>query len=166
MHQFKRATRGRGRTSLLLLMSGLFLLVSLHSEAASSASLSVKIRQLNPDGQIQEVTCAPNTKCLLSLDIQTGQTKETLTAGIFFVPNSVAIRFKAPDGYLFTGDRNPTDKYALYGGRWHDAPATGKTKTAVTTLFVPLRPLPEVGLLRGDMKQPVADLEITTEQFP
>ena len=81
-------------------------------------------------------------------------------------PNSVAISFKAPDGYLFTGDRNPTDKYALYEGRWRDVLAAGKTKTAVTTLFIPLRPLPEIGLSREDMEQPVADLEITTEQSP
>jgi hypothetical protein len=166
MHWFQPAARRYGRVPLLLLLSGLLLVLSVHSEAAPPASLSVKIRQLNPDGQIQQVTCTPNTKCVLPVDIQTGATKETLTVQILFVPNNVVMRFQTPSGYLFTGARNPTDKYALYEGRWRDTPATGKTKAAVTTLFIPLRPHPEVGLSHEDMKQPVADLEITTEQLP
>ena len=165
MKPLQSAACKRRRNSGLLLLS-LALLCAFHSKPANAASLIVKMRQLNPDGQLQQVTCSVKQKCVLPIDIQTGQTKETLTVGILFVPNGVAMRFQTPEGFLFTGEREPTDKYSVYEGDWHDALATGNSKTSVTTLFIPLRQYPKVGLLRGDMKQPVTDLEITTEQLP
>src|SRR5258708_18624169 len=109
MHWSKRAARRRGRIYRVLLLSLPFFLVSLHSEAAFSASLSVKIRQLNPDGQTQQVTCTPNTKCLLPIDIQTGSTKETLTVGIEFVRGTMLARFQTPKGYLYAGNTPQAD---------------------------------------------------------
>jgi hypothetical protein len=146
------------------------LLVSLHSEAAFAASLNVKIRQLNPDGTVQQVTCTPTAKCLLPIDIQTKQGKKvTLTVHILFVPGGNALfKFETPDGYFYAGDKNPADKQnAIYEANWHGAAVKPAPSTTDVTLFLPLTLHAEVGpTLRTSVEQPAADLEITTEQLP
>jgi len=147
--------------------SSLFLLVSLHSEAAFSASLTVKIRQLNPDGAVQQVTCAPKTKCLLPIDIQTGATKETLTVHVLFVPGNVLFEFETPKGFFYAGDTTPADSHnILYEPRWHGVKPQKTPSTTNVTLFLPLVPHAEMAPILNAVKQRVGDLEIITEQAP
>ena len=162
----KPAARGRGRNTGFLLLSGLFfLLVSLHSEAAFSASLTVKIRQVNPDSAIQEVNCAERAKCVLPIDIQTGTTKQTLTVHVHFVP--VLFEFETPKGFLYAGDKSPADKQnAVYQTIWTKGKAQSKSTISPVTLFLPLVPHAEVAPMLSAVQQPVADLEITTVQAP
>jgi hypothetical protein len=145
----------------------LLILSSFHCQAASAASLTVKIRQLHPDGQPQQITYIPKTKCLLPIDIQTGSTKETLTVGIDFVRGTVMARFQTPKGYLYAGNNPQADsKHPLYETIWHTATVAGKPSTADITLFLPLFPYPGVGMVLNAVQQPVAELEITTEPQP
>jgi len=167
MHLFKPATRRGGRNTGLLLLSLLFLLVSLHSEAAFSASLAVKIRQVNPSRDVQQVTCTEHKKCVLPIDIQTGATKETLTVHVLFVPGNALVEFESPKGFLYAGDKSPADKqHATYETIWQPAKATNKLATSDITLFYPVVPFAAVAPILTAPQQAVADLEITTEETP
>jgi hypothetical protein len=127
----------------------------------------VKIRQVNPDSAIQQVTCTDNTNCLLPIDIQTGTTKETLTVHVLFVPGNVLFEFETPKGYLYAGDKNPADaEHAAYETIWTRAKAQSTASIAPVTLFLPLVPHAEVAPMLSAVQQSVADLEITTEQAP
>ena len=167
MHSLKSAARRRGRTVSLWLLSLFVLLVSLHSEAAFSASLTVKIRQVNPDSEVQQVTCTDNTKCVLPLDIQTGATKETLTVHVLFVPGNVLFEFETPKGYLYAGEKTPADvENAVYETIWTRGKAQSKASISPVTLFLPLVPLAALAPMLSAVQQPVVDLEITTEEAP
>jgi hypothetical protein len=166
MKSIKPAARNRGRKSRLLLLP-LLLLVSLHSQTAFSASLSVKIRQVNPDSEIQQVTCTDNTKCVLPIDIQTGATKETLTVHVLFVPGNVLFEFETPKGYLYAGEKNPADaEHAAYETIWTGGKAQSTASISPVTLFLPLVAQAAVAPILSTVEQPVADLEITTEAAP
>ena len=167
MKSINWTARNRVRISRLLLLS-ILLLIALHSQSAFfSASLTVKIRQVNPDSAIQQVTCTNNTKCLLPIDIQTGATKQTLIVHVLFVPGNVLFEFETPKGYLYAGDKTPADKqHAVYETIWTRGKAQSKTTISPVTLFLPLVPHAEVAPMLSAGQQPVADLEITTEQAP
>jgi hypothetical protein len=166
MYSFKPATRGRWRNAGLLCLS-LFLSISLYSEAACSASLVVKIKQLNPEGGLQQVTCTDDQKCVLPVDIQTGQTKKTLTVGISFVPGNVLMTFATPDGFLYAGDTNPADtQHAIYETLWHRAVAQNEPSISDVTLFSPAVPNALLVPALSAVEKPVADLEITLETTP
>jgi hypothetical protein len=167
MNWSKPAARMRRRISRLLLLSLPFFLVSLHSEAAPSASLTVKIKQLNPGGAVQQVTCIPNAQCVLPVDIQIGASRETLKVGIDFVRGTVLARFQTPKGYLYAGNNPQADvRHPLYESIWHGATVAGKPSTANITLFLPLIRYPGVGMMLDAVQQPVAELEITMEPQP
>jgi len=167
MLMFAVLARERARLFRLLLLPFLFCVVTAHGSAASAASLNVKIRQLNPDSGIQQVTCTDNTKCLLPLDIQTGATKETLTVHVMFVPGNVLFEFETPKGYLYAGDKNPSDpQYAAYETIWTRGKAQSATSVSPVTLFLPLVQQAAVAPILSAVQQPVADLEITTEATP
>jgi hypothetical protein len=166
MKLLKPAARNRGRKSRLLLLP-LLLLVSLHSQTAFSASLTVKIRQVNPDSETQQVTCTDNTKCVLPLDIQTGATKQTLTVHVLFVPGHVLFQFETPKGYLYAGDKTPADaQNAVYETIWTRGKAQSTASVSPVTLFLPLVPQAALAPMLSAVQQPVADLEITTEAAP
>jgi hypothetical protein len=174
MLMFAVLARERGRLFRLLLLPFLFAFASIHSGAASAASLTVKIRQLDPAGNVQQVTCAPNAKCLLPVDIQTKQgKKETLTLHVLFIPGGAMFEFQTPDGYLYAWDKKP-GKDALYETLWHIAAAANNPATYDVTLFLPAVPVaPEARILHVAQETaqkvshaPVADLEITVEAAP
>lgn len=162
------AVLARGRLFRLLLSAFLFCFATVHGGAASAASLNVKVRQVNPDSAIQQVTCTDKEfKCLLPLDIQTGATKETLTVHVLFVPGNALFEFESPKGYLYAGDRPQADKdYPVYETIWHKAPVRNKPSTHDVTLFLPLVPRAGGVPILTAAQQPVADLAITMEEAP
>jgi hypothetical protein len=167
MASFQLATRRRGRNRCLRFLPVLFLLVSLHSEAASSASLSVKIRQLNPASEVQQVTCNEHKKCVLPIGIQTGATKQTLTVHVLFAPGNVLFEFETAKGFLYAGDKSPSDKqHAKYRAMWQPAQAQNTPASSNITLFLPSVSLAATARILTVPQQPVADLEITTEETP
>jgi hypothetical protein len=167
MLMFAVLARERRRLFSLLLLTFLLCAVTAHGSPASAASLNVKIRQLNPNGTVQQVTCVPKTKCLLPIDIQTGSTKESVTVHVLYVPGNVLFEFETPKGFFYAGDTTPADKQnVVYEPRWHGVkPQTTPTTTNVT-LFLPLVPHVEVAPILNAVKQRVADVEIITEQGP
>lgn len=167
MNAIKSAVRIHGRKSRRLLLLFLFCLVSAHANAASTASLNVKIRQIGPANAVQQVTCTANMKCVLPIDIQTGATKETLTVHVLFVPGNVLFEFETPKGYLYAGEKNPADKqHPVYETLWTRGKAQSKSIVSSVTLFQPLVPHAEMAPILSAVKEPVADLEITTKQAP
>jgi hypothetical protein len=161
MLMFAVLARERWRLFGPLSLPFLLCLVAVHGSAAFAASLNVKIRQVNPNGEIQQVTCSEKKKCVLPIDIQTGQAKETLTVGIGFVRGNVLLKFQTPKGYLYAGDKNPADKQnAMYETVWHEGVTAGKPSTSNVTLFLPLVPEPVTASILDSPQQAVADLEI------
>lgn len=165
MKSIKSAARNRGRYLSLLLFS-LFLLVSHHSEAAPSASLTVKIRQLKPDGAVQQIICTVKGKCLLPVPITVGAQRKTVTAKILFVPGNVMFTFETPDGFLYARDKNADAKYPYYKTMWTATVGPNKPPTRDVTLFLPAVPLAGLGRIVKTVQQPVAELEITMEPAP
>ena len=167
MYWSKPAARRRGRITSFWLLPVLLSLVSLQSEAAFSASLAVKIRQLNPAGEVQQATCTEHKKCVLPLEIQTGAQKETLTVHVLFVSGNVLFEFETPHGYVYAGEKNPADKqHTVYETIWRGAKAQNTPSTSDITLFLPLVPLAAIAPILKTPQQPVADMEITTEETP
>ena len=173
MLMFAVLARERGCLFRLLLMPFLFCFVMAHGSAASAASLNVKIRQLNPAGEVQQATCAVGTPCLVPVDIQTNQKKkETVNARIEFVPGNVLSEFKGPDGYLYAGDKADSD--TQYETLWHAAVSPNKTSIYDVTLFLPAVPNADAAPILNAKYEAahktthaaVADLEITMEQSP
>ena len=112
MLMFAILARERARLLRFLLLPFLFCFLTSHASAASAASLNVKVRQVNPDGAVQQVTCTDKEfKCLLPIDIQTGATKETLTVHVLDVPGNVLFEFETPKGYLYAGEKTPADAH-------------------------------------------------------
>lgn len=151
------------------------LLISLYSEAAHSASLTLKIRQLNPDGPVQQVTCTEKSKCVLPVAIHVAQPQnQSVSAQILFVRGSVLITFKTPDGYLYTGEKESADKDAAYETIWHGTVAPSKPSIHNATLFLTAVPNAVVAPILNVAKEAekktahpaVADLEISLEAAP
>jgi hypothetical protein len=147
--------------------------VSFHSEAAYSASLNVKIRQLTPDGAVQQVTCAEKQKCELPLDIQTGSTKQTLTVSVLFSAPRMMIRFQTPKGNLYAGETNPDNKH-YYESLLPRTVSQGKASTESVTLYSLAGPTPIMVMMVDADREAglkithtaVATLEITTQTTP
>lgn len=170
MHSFKPAARRGGRYAGFLLFSAFFLLVSLHSGAAFSASLAVKIRQINPTGAVQQVTCVEKQKCILSLKISTKQgQQEDLNVTISSAGASVIASFQTPKGYLYSRNQTATDKNSLYETFWHSVVGINKPALYDITLFLPEVPQSKLGLMlsvareaaNGVVHAPVADIEFS-----
>jgi hypothetical protein len=168
MHSLKSAARRRGRKASSVLLAVLFLFISLHSEAAFSASLMVTIKQINPDSAIQRVTCAERQLCLLPIAIQTQQGQnETVNVSTTFTPGNLTLLFPTPQGDLFAGDKGATNGH--YSPIWHISVAKDKPSTHDITLFVPVSP--SVGgapkaVVPHPTYNPVATIEITTQPAP
>ena len=174
MLMFAVLARERARLFRFLLLPFLLCVVTAHGSAASAASLTVKIRQLNAAGEVQQVTCAEKTKCVLPIDVQTKQgKKETLTALILFAPGVALFQFQTPDGFLYAWDKK-ADNDAVYETIWHEAAPAGKPSTGDVTLFLPAVPIaveaPILNVAREAALKAthpaVADLEIAVEAAP
>jgi len=167
------AARRRGRYNGFFLLPAFFLLMSLHSEAAFSASLTVKVRQTNPDSAVQQVTCAEKQKCELPLDIQTGSTKQTLKASVQFAMPRMMIRFQTPKGPLFVDETNPDNKH-FYEAFLPRTLNEGKASTEKVTLYSLSGPTPIMVMMVDADREAglkithtaVATLEITTQTAP
>jgi hypothetical protein len=177
MRSSKPAAHRRGRVPRFLFLSVL-LLVSLHSEAALSASLMVKVQQLNPAGELQSVTCTDNTKCLLPISITTAQGKQdTLTVAIFFAPTSILLHFQTSKGYLYAVTKGEADSFyrTLWSPSFGQAsPSVDKPSVSDVTLFLPavpnafLAPMLDVASESAQKvtHQAVAEVEITLQPVP
>ena len=133
---------------------------------SAAKSLSVTIRQVNPDGTAQHVKCSEHKKCVLPIAIQTGAKKQTLTVHILFVSGNVLFEFETPKGYLYAGPKTPADKTADYETIWHKTPVQLKSPVVDVTLFQPLVPRATGAPFLKTPQQAVADLEITTGETP
>jgi len=173
MLMFAVLARERPRLFRLWLLPFLFCLATTQGNAASAASLNVKIRQLNPTSEVQQVTCTQKTKCLLPIDIQTGATKETLTVNILFAAPTVLIKFQTPKGFLYAGTTTPDNK-SHYETLLPRTLTQGKTSTEDVTLYSPPVPNPFITPIldaahEAELKiahSAVATLEITTQPAP
>ena len=168
MLMFAVMGRERGRLLRLLLLPLLLSFAVIHSNAASAASLSVKIRQVNPDSAPQQVTCTRDTKCVLPLKIKTNQSQTVdVNVRIEFVPGNALLEFQTGKGFLYAGDKNPPNKqHGTYEVIWHSAVAKDKASVSGVTLFLPAVPHAEVAPILQVPQQAVADLEITLEAAP
>lgn len=168
MLMFAVLARERARLFRLLLLPFLFCYLTAHGSAASAASLNVKVKQLNPTSEAQQVTCVLDAKCLLPIDIQTGSTKETLTVEASFMAGGVQFKFQTPKGYLYAGLTPQADpQYPLYETIWHTAAGeAGTPSTTDITLFLPVVAFPVIAQATTSVEQSVAEIEITTEQQP
>ncbi len=127
----------------------------------------MSVRQINPAGDVKQVTCQSRKKCVLPLDIQTGTTRQTLTVGISFVSGNLLVQFQTPKGFLYAGEKTPTDaKHPLYLATWPLAVPKGKAATTQVTLSEPLVEAPITAPMVDKPGKAVADLEITVEAKP
>src|SRR5579883_2734497 len=162
----------KNKTRILLLSISL-LSVALFSESAFAASLTVKIRQVNPHGAAQQATCAENTKCPVEVNIHTGGKKEALTVNIHFVKDTLLAEFQTPTGFLYAVS-TLSDNTAFYETIWHRLLADDKPSTEDVTLYLPeVRSAPAAPILNVAQEaaakashQPVATLEITIQRGP
>ncbi len=140
----------------------------LHAQSASAASLNVKIRQVDPAGNLKTITCAPNKKCELPLDIKTKTKTETVTVGINFTPpHNILIAFQTPQGFLYAEEKDPgRQHFGKYQATWMGAELHEKPTPAIVNLFEPYVPSPVLAPPLNTAKDHVADLEITVEAAP
>ncbi len=156
------------------LLPALLVISAFHCDAASAASLMVKIRQINPDGQAQQVTCAYKQNCVLTVAIRSAQGQnETLTVTAHLNTTAVLAKFQTDKGYLYVINEW-VDKTTGYETRWHRALAQGNTSTDDVTLYLPAVPhalsapiLDAAHEAELNIAHPaVATLEITTQSMP
>jgi hypothetical protein len=173
MLMFAVLARERRRLFRFLVLPLLFSVLAAHGSVASAATLNVKIRQLNPDGADQQVTCAEKQKCELPIDIQTGSTKQSLTVSILFATPRMLIRFQTPKANLYAGETTPDNKH-FYDAFWPRTLSQGKTSTENVTLYSLAGPTPIIApILDADREaglkithSAVATLEVTTQTVP
>jgi len=127
----------------------------------------MSVRQINPAGDVQQITCASRKKCVLPFEIQTGTTKQTVTVGTSYVSGSFAMQFQTPKGFFYASDKIPTDtKHPLYMATWPVALPKAKAATTLITLFEPLVDSPITAPPLDKAGKAVADLEVTVEETP
>lgn len=166
MLMFAVVARERSRLFRFLLLPFLLCYVTGHANAASTASLNVKIRQLNPDSAIQQAICADGKQCQLTLPLVTAQGKKTdLTVSAFFVPNTMLLRFQTPDGYFYTRDKTVTDQHQDYETTLHKKVTPEKSATYDVTLYLPMASTP-APRTTDKVQSPAAELEITAGGRP
>jgi hypothetical protein len=173
------ATRGRGRiAAFFLLCFSFFIVLSAQGQAAAS-SLLVTIKQINPAGDTQTVTCPAKQRCLVTMALIEGSSmqRENVTVQIDFVPGALLLEFQTPEGYLYAGEKLPGDTshtYDNYEVIWHRALTSGQASTEDVTLYSPVVKNPVLAPILSvaheaaqNIAHPaVATLEITTQPAP
>jgi hypothetical protein len=169
MKSIKSAARRRGCKTIFLLFSLSVLLMCVNSEAAFSASLTVAIRQINPDSAPQKITCVYHQKCAIQLKINGGQT--TLDVNIQYIPSKMIFQFQSSEGYFYTAPKG--SQKGWYSVFWaQNTPAD--SSTSGITLFRPTVSHPETARLLSIEQETahnvvhtrVADLEIAAKSVP
>lgn len=134
--------------------------------AASAASLTVAVRQVNPDSAPQTVTCQLKSSCNLPFVINAGQpSAQSLNINIAYVSGRMAVTFQIESKYFYTGDTGDTKN--PYNVLWIKEVSGNAPASHQVTLFQPL----SEGLI--DRKPvwaiehtSVANLEITATPVP
>jgi hypothetical protein len=179
-----RAIRGfYGRSSILRISLALSLLC-IHVAAAAETSaaagkpqtVAVTIRQINPGGDTQSVTCTENTKCLLTIALSETNPvrKEDVTVQINFSPGALLLEFQTPRGYLYAGETLPDARDSNYEVIWHADLTSVANLTKNITLYLPLveRPIeaPILNIAAEAAKSAghpaVATVEVTAQPSP
>ncbi|TAL40200.1 MAG: hypothetical protein EPN97_00545 [Alphaproteobacteria bacterium] len=138
----------------------------LFAKPAYAASLTVEVKQVNPDGAAQTVTCTLLQKqCTLPVVINAGTAaQQSVNIQVVYHNGGLALNFKTTGGYFYTGSMIGKD--VLYQALWN-APLQGGTSTYTVTLFQPLTPnLLGPGMTSTDPHTSVAKLEITATTVP
>ncbi len=137
----------------------------LSSGTAAAASLTVAIRQVNPNSAVQTVSCdllKPN--CVLPFVINAGQsTQQSVSIHVVYYNGGLALNFQTPGGYFYTDAA--IGKMVLYSTLW-SRPLQSSTPYQAA-LFQPLAPsLIGQGATSSAAHTPVAHLEITATPVP
>jgi hypothetical protein len=123
-------------------------LLSLGAQSARAAdapkSAAVTIRQINPAGDTQSVTCVQNKLCLLTIALAESNPvqKETVTVQVDLAPKTLLLEFKTPRGYLYVGENLPDPKKNTYEVIWHGPLADDRKLSENITLYLPVVPRP------------------------
>lgn len=117
------------------------LLSPFYAGAASAASLTVAVKQVNSDSAVKTVTCAKLQKnCVLPFVINAGQpTQQSLNINVTYVTGGMVLSFQTSNGYFYTD--TAAGKIVTYNTLWI-RPLQGSTPaTSQVTLFQPFSPL-------------------------
>ena len=169
MHKFRTAIRACGRKGVLFSFL-LPLLILFHSESAFSASLTVAVRQVNPDGALQQITCAVHqANCVVPVALNGGQI--SLTVHVEYAPGNLLLEFQSPTGYYYANET--VDTVGLYRTIWGKAVPGVQPATYHVTLFQPLVSHMEAPILsvaqeaaKSITHAVVVNLQITTTPGP
>jgi hypothetical protein len=160
----------RALAKLLPVWAFFFLTAAIFSQAfadtAKNASLTVAIKQVNPDGEAQTVTCTLLQKqCTLPLVINAGTAaQQSVNVQVVYHAGGLALNFKSDGGYFYTSSMIGKD--AVYSALWNN-PLQGGASTYKITLFQPLTPnLIGPGVISTDSHMSVASLEVTATTVP
>jgi hypothetical protein len=170
------ATRSRSRIpAFFLLCVSFFIVLSAPGQAAAS-SLLVTIKQINPAGDTQTITCAAKQRCLVTMGLIEGSSmqRENVTVQIDFVPGALLLEFQTPRGYLYAGEKLPGNNNDNYEVIWHRALTSGQASTEDVTLYSPVVTNPVLAPILSmaheaaqNIAHPaIATLEITTQPAP
>jgi hypothetical protein len=110
--------------------------------AANAASLTVAVRQVNPNGAVQTVTCTLLQKgCVLPFVINAGQpTQQSLNIHVIYFSGGLALDFQTAGGYFYTSSTVGTN--TAYNTLWNRRFQSGVSAPYTVTLFQPLGPNP------------------------
>jgi hypothetical protein len=128
--------------------------------------LKVSVKQVNPDGVAQEVTCAAMQKgCSLPLVINAGTAvQQSLNILVAYVSGKAVLTFQSGAKYFYT--RDTTAVKDIYNPLWIKR-VSGNAATYKITLFQPLtQRLVDSKAISNIVHTPVADLEVTATPGP
>jgi hypothetical protein len=165
LHPLSRAHRTSPPGWALLFLAAIVLSPTF-VEAADVASLTVAVRQMNPDSAATTVACTLLQKqCNLQLVINAGtEAQESVTIQVVYHRGGLALNFKTDGGYFYTSSAIGND--VVYHTLW-SAPLRGGVSNYTVNLFQPLTPnLIGPGSTSTTPHTSVAKLEITATTAP
>jgi len=144
-----------------------FVFSPFYAGAAYAASLTVAVKQVNPDSAVQTITCELlKPGCDMSFVINAGQpTQQSLNIHVAFIKDGLALTFKTPDGFFYT-DQKVGDRVSyntLWGTRFQDS---STPSTNQVTLFEPLAQRIPALFMGTSQPTSIAKLEITATPNP
>lgn len=134
-------------------------------DTAKAASLTVTIRQVNPNSAPQTVTCTLLQKnCDLSLVINAGTAaQQSVNVHVVYLDGGLALNFKSAGGYFSTASTIGTT--IVYTPLWSRRLQDG-INTFSVALFQPLAPTPFRSVAPDANYTAVSSLEITATSSP